>query len=265
MVRFLVLALAVPWVALAEVLTQDLPIYKRPTEDQKPVITLPEGHTVRLGEFEGEFRRVRFQWREKKRSGYARLSDLGRALKATKEERHWSIGFGVNYGDWLQKSKTITTTDQVQYITNEFGGRAIGVAGVIQVFEVNPWRLRGGYKVLSFTSEASRNTLPGTLEIDVDYGLLFGSLEKVWTLGRWFYLGGGGEMAKAISVSAKLGGQELEVSDKPLFLSVFGVGGMQFNISKRWTALLDSRLAVVANQSPTIRIFEGGVYFIRWF
>lgn len=212
------------------------------------------------------FKKIRAELGGRKRVGYVLAADLETQSDLGKHGQ-WALGGAVFYSRLSQASRSFSTTDEVTYTTDEYVSSSFNVGVFGQYGVKNFWRGYGVLRSVEYNSKAALN-VPGASaqQIEVGYRFLGAGLQKAWSLfGDTFYAGLGLEVAKSLSIKAKIGAQDLSDKSKaPDYAGGHVMGGGQYVISNHWSAFGELRLGAVLNQSPTIGVVEVVVSALYW-
>lgn len=263
--RWLFLAF-VAWPAAGEILSLPRPatVYARPSPEAKVLTQLKAFTRVSVGTKDfGGFRKVRFKAGGKVRTGYI-LNDVFQMEEARRE---WGFAGGFFMSSLKQGGKSFVTEDEVTYKTTEYASSTFFPFISIQYgLHEGFWRLSGYMRTAAFSTTATTDVSSISQEVKVESRFLAGSLQRAWPLySRYLYVGGGAELAKAISTSVKIAGQELTIPEgsEPVYFGIQGFLGAHFFISQNLSLHTEGQFLIIANQKPMILGFEAllGLYY----
>lgn len=248
---------------------RETPVYHKASFDSRVAFILHGGEKiVALPGKNPQFLRAKVQRKGKFFGGYVNRLDVTGDVPAH-VRGEWGFGLGGEYTSLTQNSKTFETADEVQYTTTDYHSTSMAPLLTVQLHYVDFWRLTVANKRTHYTGSAKTN-VSGAVAQSVDLQMNFWSalLEKAWMPfeSKNFYLGAGVEVARANSITIKLGTNELtsSPSDIPTYLGVLAFAGGTLSLTQSLSLYGEGRFEYIANQQPAIHGLEAALGLVYW-
>ena len=129
------------------------------------------------------------------------------------------------------------------------------------------WRAIVAYRMVDFSTQQTTDvSQSSTNALKLKYGMLSGTIQKMWSFNRAFYGGLGVEISKALSATLTLDGNKLPVdqSTLPTYIGGHAAVGYQTWVSSQFSLFMEVRAQGYFNQSPMIFGAEGALGLIYW-
>ena len=254
------------------VIEVETPVYKTTAPGARVLFYLHPGDSAATSPANNpNYVKVRGKLNGKPYVGFLQRGDLiSEDLRETMAgaDSTWGFGGGGQYISLLQKGKSFTTDDQVQYTTTDYTSNSVAPFLAVQMNAFNFWRLTIAQKKTHFVGSAKTNVANASKDVDLQqtfYSLL---LQKAWLVpgSKRFYFGVGAEAAKATAVALILGGVTLPTGSQelPFYLNVLVFGGRTFPLNPSLSLYGEARLGYIANQSPGILDMEVVAGLMYW-
>lgn len=265
----MMLGLAVLSSAYADIswvkLETSTPVYQAGDDEANYLFMANKGEKVAVRSEKNGFSRVQIKRGGKWRTGYIRSADL-----EVKDRRasQWGFGGGGMYSYLRHTGKKFQTEDEVEYNTGITTSAAVSPWFAAQFNRKNFWRVILAYRRASFASTASTNVSGSLNDLQLDYSMFSGAIQKMWTpfSQPFFYYGIGIEASRALSADLKIDNKSLPVdqSTLPTYFGGHLAGGGQFNLSRSLSCFVEARLVGYLNQEPMIFGAELASGLIYW-
>lgn len=247
----------------------ETPVYEAPQPGSKVLFYLHVGETISItSPHPLDFLEIRVKRKGKRRRGFVKKIDLEESHRAPRVERQWGVGSGYQYAALTQKGRSFTTDDQVEYKTTEYKSTMNSVLFMVQWKPENFWRLSLAMKKTTFVGSASNSVTGSVQAIELKQTFYSALLQRAWNPLPWkfFYLGAGGEIAKATSQELKFSGQTLAITDTPLptYIGLMGFLGAQVKALDSMSVFMEAGYEMIMNQSPSISEYAVSVGIMYW-
>jgi hypothetical protein len=251
-----------------------IPVKVSPDEDARTLFYLQRRERAFVYEqhgANGEWTRIKVKRGNKWVQGYVISADLYAQAEpdpeASRPHTRWALGLGLTYSGLYQIGKTFETDDEVKYTLSNSTSNTTWPYIVAQYGEVNFWRARIGYRLITFKGLAITDVNSIPRNVVVTQKALLAALEKAWTFKNGFYLSFGLEGDRGQSISVKLGDVTLPTSSSNLqsYIGAVGSAGWQYQVMTAFSLFTELHALMLANSSAPIYGYEATVAGLYWF